>query len=78
MPTTDDIRQAIARGAVDEAELLIRQVSAKRNGKGLSGHDQQDFATQIRRIRTLRSVAIEAEPEAPAPVVKPKARTKKR
>ena len=56
MPTTDDIRQAIARNAVDEAELLIRQVSAKRNGRGLSGHDQQDFEAQIRKIRATPAV----------------------
>ena len=58
MPTTDDIRQAIARNAVDEAELLIRQVSAKRNGRGLSGHDQQDFEAQIRKIRAASAPRV--------------------
>ena len=51
MPTTDDIRAALANNDADTAETLIREVGAKRMGRGLSGHDQQDFEAQIRKIR---------------------------
>ena len=53
MPTTEDIREALKRNDVNSAKVLIGQISAKRNGKGLSGHDRQDFERQISRIHQL-------------------------
>lgn len=74
MPVTQDIRDAIERNDVAEAECLIRIVNSKHSGRGISGHDQQIFAAQIARIRALAlAVEPEAEPEA-APEPKPKAR----
>ena len=66
MPTTNDIRDALARNDADEAERLIPEVSVKHNGRGISGHDQQIFAAQITRIRATAPV-VEPEPPTPAP-----------
>ena len=62
MPTTEDIREALARNDADEAEALINVVQSKHHGRGLSGHDQQIFAGQIERIRQT-TVAPEPAPE---------------
>lgn len=50
MPTTEDIRAAIEAGDKQLARRLYDEVLAKREGKGLSGHDQQVLSRTISRI----------------------------
>lgn len=51
MPTTDDIRAAIANGDAKLAQKLYDEVLAKNEGAGLSGHDQQLLSEEIAGLK---------------------------
>ena len=54
MPTTADIRAAIAKGDGKLAQELYEEVLAKNEGRGLSGHDQQLLSEEIGALKKAK------------------------
>ncbi len=54
MPTTADIREAILKGDAKLAAELYTEVLAKNEGRGLSGHDQQDLSAEIEALKKAK------------------------